>query len=408
MKVCFKTFGCTFNQADSDALITLLEAAGHSASSYCEADAVVYNTCSVKDNTQDKILYALNHEEKPVVVTGCLSQNHPDLVLEANPRAIILSISGNAGIIHALDSAIKGNAFDSLDNAPAKGVRVNGVVARVRIAEGCAGDCSYCSTKLARGNIHSYSTERVVGEVREAVSKGAVEVELCGQDAGAYGLDSGSSLAELLDEVNQVDGRFLCRVGMLNPRLADASLWNHYHKEFKFLHAPIQSASDSVLRDMNRPYDYSTFKSVIESFREAFPKGLVATDVIVGYPTETKEDFEETLEAMHELRFGIVNVSKYSARPGTRSAELKKLPTEVIKERSKAASALAREIALKENKALIGMEFDAVVVKRGPKGGFIARTTNYRPVVIKEAKLGEFCTVKITGAGQSHLAGELI
>lgn len=382
----------------------VLEGAGHRVSPYREADAVVYNTCSVKDNTQDKILRALSMEKKPVVVTGCLSQVQSALVLEANPLAIILPINDNAGIPQAVESAVNGRKAAFAGGA-AEGVRVNGAIARVRIAEGCAGNCSYCSTKLARGGIRSYPIARVASEVREAVGKGAVEVELCGQDAGAYGLDSSSNLGDLLDAVNFVPGNFLCRVGMLNPRLADASLWKHYRKEFKFLHAPLQSASDSVLRDMNRPYDYATFKSVIESFRKAFPFGLIATDLIIGYPTETEEDFEESLEAVRELRFGMVNISKYSARPGTRSAELKKLPTEVIKERSKRASALSREILSEVNDSLVGREFEAVVTERGSTGGFIARTTGYYPVVLEKARLGEFCIVRVTGTERAHLVG---
>jgi len=407
VKVCLKTSGCAYNQADSDALARALEAGSVVLASESEADVLVYNTCSVKQNTQDKLLSSIGRCTKPLVVTGCLSQANPELVLAANSRAVILPIASQGNILRAVESALK-KTRATFPPKPAFGVRVHSGVARVRIASGCAGNCTYCLTRLARGKLASRPISEVVEEVREAIALGAVEIQLCGQDAGAYGLDSGSSLGELLDAVNAVPGRFYCRVGMLNPRLADASLWTHYGKEFKFLHAPIQSASDSVLRDMNRPYDYAAFKSVMRSFRRAFPTGMTATDLIVGYPTETEDDFQETLDALAEQRFVVVNVSKYSSRPGTPAARLERLPTKTVKERSTRASALAQKIALEENEARIGKEFDAVVVERGSKGGYIARTTDYFPVVLEGVKLGEFCSVWITGAGRAHLVGRVI
>jgi len=390
-----KSFGCAYNNAETDALRQLLAAAGFRESSPATAGVLIYNTCSVKQNTQDKILSEIARCRKPLVVTGCLAQANPELVHAANPRAIILPIESHAQLPQAIRAAVNNKPFKARTAKRLAGATVNGGIARIRIAQGCAGSCTYCLTRLARGRIQSVPLTVLRKEVEDAVARGAVEIQLCSQDAGAYGLDNGSSLAELIDAVSSVPGGFKIRVGMLNPDRAPPELWKHYNdKVFKFLHLPLQSASDKVLRDMRRNYDYAGFKRVLAGFRKAFPEGLVATDVIAGYPTETEEDFRETLAALEESRFAVVNVSKFSSRPGTAAALLEKLPSKTVKQRSSEAAKLANRVTREVLAGLVGKEFDCVVTERGSKGGFMCRTDGYYPILLKRAKIGGFIRVR--------------
>lgn len=404
------TWGCTFNQADSDALARALQKAGHSLSGEAAADAVVYNTCSVKHATEQKILHAVKQQKKPLVVTGCLAQATPELVLKADPRASLLGIPAQRKLAAAVEATAKGRRVKWLAGKRSRlTASVSGVTARVRITEGCLGACSYCITRVARPGLQSFPLTDVRRVVEESVAAGAKEIQLCAQDTGCYGFDSGSSLPELLDAVCSVPGTFFVRVGMTNPQHVSPALLKAFEhpKIYKFLHVPVQSGSDSVLKAMQRPYTVKKFKGIAKTFKKKFPFGSLATDVIVGYPTESKKDFRKTLDLLNAVNPDVVNVSRFSPRPRTPAARLKKLPTQELKRRSRQASALAKKISLENNERFVGKAFQALVVEKGKAGkGVVARTLGYKPVVLKKARLGEFCGVRVTSAAASHLFGE--
>jgi len=232
-------------------------------------------------------------------------------------------------------------------------------------------------------------------------------------DSGAYGLDIGSNLPTLLRELLSVEGDFKIRLGMINPqhlaRFGDRLIeLMKSEKFYRFIHIPVQTGSEKVCREMNRPHSVKDFKKWVGKFRKAFPSITIATDIIVGYPTETEKDFEETLALIKSVKPDVVNLSKFTSRAGTKAALLKQLPTEVIKKRSEIAARLIKKIAVEKNKKYIGRTLDVLVLEKGKNKTTKGRTENYKQVVIKgKTKLGARVMVKIKSANHGSLFGEV-
>lgn len=376
-----------------------------------EADLIVLNTCSVKDATQQKILRKASDTRKPLVMTGCLVQADQQLVQKTIPLASLLGTFSEGKIVEAAESAFSGRKFVETETTeiPLLFPHVEGVIARVQISSGCASSCSFCSTKLARGNVKSYRPRQLLDAIGEDISNGAREIQLTSQDTGAYGLDCNTTLPELLERITEINGEYRVRVGMLNPQhflRMRKELIQVFRNEkiYKFFHIPIQSGSNTVLRHMKRGYSAEQAMKVILEIKEAFPKAFLETDVIVGYPTEKEEDFQKTLEFMRKAGFDVVNVSKYSARPHTPAAKLKQLNNNEIKKRSEEASELAKKIGLEKNKEWVGRKVKALVTEKA-KEGFTSRTSEYKPVMLEKAEIGEFAEVEVTEARVRCLVG---
>lgn len=405
MKVYIKTYGCTFNQADSDRMALMLKEHSHEiAESEDSADVVVLNTCSVKDATQEKIRFKAGNTRKPLVVAGCLVQATPGVIEKANPTASLVGTFSQESIVEAVESAFAGRKTTALgNNGLSRAITSEGgVFARVQINSGCASACTFCSTKLARGGVRSYRPREVLDAVEKAVARGAKEIQLASQDTGAYGIDCKVTLPELLDRICEISGEFRVRVGMCNPqhflRLQKALLKSfEQEKIYKFFHIPIQSGSENVLKHMRRGYTAVQARNAIDAIKKAFPNAVLATDVIVGYPTETQKDFGDTLKFLKWAEFDVVNVSKFSPRPKTFAAKLKPLDNKTVKERSARASALARELSLRKNRKFIGKRVKALVTEKS-KNGFSARTDDYRPVIFPDAEVGYFAEGIVAGA----------
>lgn len=423
MRVFLKTFGCTLNQSDSDLIRALLQEKGFSlAENEASAQAIIVNSCGVKESTEKRVLsyiekIARSSPRKKLVVCGCLPKISFARVRGAAPDAAILGPNNLFAVVKALEQK---NSFVDLSGSARektmlrKKIVFEGAIARVPIAFGCLGECAYCGVRQARGVLYSVPLEQIVCEVRRAVAGGAREIRLTAQDAGCWGFDlkPRNSLAELLRALNKVDGKFFIRVGMINPRHALADLSNLVDafeggKIFKFLHLPVQSGSDEVLAAMNRGYCIADFKRVVRAFQRRIPGITLATDLIIGFPTESRAEFEETLSLLEEVKPCVVNVSKYGARPGLPASALKQIDNKEVKERSIEASGLARELALQKNLALVGREFEVVFVEEGKPETIVGRTQFYKPVVVEkgEAQLREFARVKIIEAHQTWLKG---
>ncbi|MEW6328570.1 MAG: tRNA (N(6)-L-threonylcarbamoyladenosine(37)-C(2))-methylthiotransferase [Candidatus Micrarchaeota archaeon] len=440
-RVFLRTYGCTLNQADSDIIRGVLAKGGaRLVDDEEDADVVVLNTCGVKSATENRIIEkmrALNARNKKIVVAGCIPSANLALVERFAPRACVVGTGSVGRILDAVKAAREGRKVVFLDG---KGViekaslpkKREGVIARIPIAEGCVGACTFCQTRLARGRLRSYDEEYLACEIERCVKNGFREIQLTAQDTGAYGLErqGGGNLAGLVRRISDVEGaifakqkcafarsancEFRVRVGMINPEHARAMLPElisafRSGKIYKFLHVPVQSGSDSVLYEMRRPYQVRDFRFVVSGFRRAFPEITLATDVIVGYPTESEEDFRASLELISEIEPDIVNVSKFCPRPGTSASELKLLPNDVIKKRSGAMSALCRKIALEKNRKLIGKEY-AVLATEREKRGVRGRNNAYKQVVLRDERvaLGSFVNVKVAGATACCLIGERV
>ncbi len=418
--VFFLTYGCTFNFADTDALKAAVGRKYEIIGSESDANAVVMNTCSVKDSTQEKILFKakkLDAQGKGLVITGCLAQVSPELIEKAVPSASIVGVWSNARITEAIDAALAGKKIVSTRKAETLpfNVTVDGIFARVQISRGCLGRCTYCSTKLARGRLQSFPQDEIVAAVEAAVQKGAKEIQLTSQDTACYAFDfegnkngRRTNLATLVGKISQIPGRFRIRIGMGNPEhfwrirkeLAKAM---ESEKVYRFLHIPVQSGSDSVLAAMNRGYTAADYARLVEFLHEKTPDLTVETDVIVGFPTETQKDFEGTVALVKKTRPEITNISKYSARPKTLAAGMGQVDRKTVNARSTEMNALCRKIALEENCKLVGKTADVLVTERKAGKSLSARMPNYKTALLQRGAIGAFIAVRTIGYGQCYL-----
>ena len=290
-----------------------------------------------------------------------------------------------------------------------KHFRFNPIIEIVPISLGCTGNCTYCATKFARGKIRSYKIEDIIKQIDFAIKDKAKEVWITSQDTGAYGIDVGKDLVDLLKKVLEIEGKFYVRVGMMNINHAKRmfrKLIKTYENEkmFKFLHIPIQSGSNKVLSLMKREYEARDFIKLVEKFREKFPESTVATDIIVGFPHETEEDFLETYKIIEETKPDIVNVSRFSPRPMTLASKMKQISGRITKDRSRRLSALVRKISTERNSNWVGWTGNILIDEYGKKG-MKGRNIGYKQVVVDNGKLGDEYKVKITKYGQSFLYG---
>ncbi|NYZ75034.1 tRNA (N(6)-L-threonylcarbamoyladenosine(37)-C(2))-methylthiotransferase [Candidatus Micrarchaeota archaeon] len=417
MRISIETYGCTFNQADSDAIAHALSKAGNRVTSEANAQLAVLNTCGVKNATENRVLNRLRQlaeKGKKTLVTGCLAQAAPERVLAANPSASIVGTFGQNKITDAVKAIANGKRVEWLSRGGflEPSAAVDGVIARIQVARGCLGTCSFCQTKLARGGLESIPPKTILRLCEQAIASGAKELRLTAQDTGCYGFDAGTNLAELLGEVTQLPGRFRVRVGMANPehclKIMPALLKAfESEKVYKFLHVPLQSGSDGVLKAMRRTHSAKDFERAVSLFRKKFPDAMIATDAIAGFPTESETDFEKTIKAIESAQPDFANVSRYSPRPKTAAAAMKQLPDKTVGERTRKLSALCRKIVVEKNRERVGTKGIALVTERA-KNGWLARFENYVPIILDEGKLGEFVEVRVKSAGNVACRGERI
>lgn len=424
VRVYIETYGCTTNQADSDIMRGVLAKRFRLAGSVDEADVVVVNTCGVISFTERKILRRLKELKengKTVIAAGCLTRIarremervadgivSPDNVHLVD-SAVISALNGKKLVL------IKVSSTDKAALHTAKCRKRENAISIVSISEGCLGSCSYCATKIARGRLRSFSLEKIVEEVQRAVADGSKEIQLTSQDTGAYGMDRNMGrdyrLPDLLNAISELDGEFRVRVGMMNPQHAVKildELLNAFESEkiYKFLHIPVQSGDNKVLEDMRRGYTVEDFLEVVNAFRRRFDDVMISTDIIVGFPTEREESFWKSYQLIEEARPDIVNITRFSPRKGTAAYRLKDMPDWIKKERSRILTRLCEEIGLENHRKFVGKVERVLVTKRGKKNTMLARTDSYRPVVLKEGKLGEFYLVRVVDATFNYLVGD--
>jgi threonylcarbamoyladenosine tRNA methylthiotransferase CDKAL1 len=416
-KVEIETYGCAMNQADSEFMAGLLEREGFEIRE--GGDVLVVNTCTVKTPTERKILKRLRGLEnsgRRVVVTGCMPSSQPDTVKKF-PDFSFLGLNLE-DVPLAVRKEIQGGRFIKIQGGECRlkfpRVRKNPAVGILPIAQGCVGRCSFCITRKARGRLSSYPAEMILADVKKALAEGVREIWLTAQDTGAYGLDTGENLPSLMKRVSEIPGGFKVRIGMMNPNHALKFLDRlipayRNEKIYKFLHIPVQSGDNQVLGDMGRQYRTGEFKKVVRKFRKNFPSVTISTDVILGFPTESEQQFQKTRALIEEIKPEVLNISRFWLRPGTGAGKLKQLPTRISKDRSRLINEIFRKYAREKNRAWIGQEEEALVSGKGRKGGWIARNSAYKPIVIatEENLLGKFIRVRIKDATFYDLRGEI-
>lgn len=418
-RIYVESYGCSASSADSEMISGLITAGGHTLSDDTEsADLSVIVTCSVKDTTANRMAHRIRSlSSRPLVVAGCLPKAEPKTVEKLAPQASMMGPGSIGRALQIIESALDGSRTVSLVDADRSKiglpkVRLNPAVGIVEIASGCMSECAFCQTKLAKGGLTSYRIGDIVRQVKTETADGCKEIWLSSTDNGCYGLDIGSDLPELVDATSAVRRDFMIRVGMMNPmympRIRDRLLSSfESEKVYKFLHVPVQSGSDRVLAEMNRGHTAKTFRDTVRRFRNKFSDITIATDIIVGFPTETRDDLDETVRLLEDTRPDIVNLSRYSARPGTRAAEMEQIDASEIKRRSGKIAEVTDRISLERNRRWIGWSGPVNFIEVA-RDGIRGRNYAYKPIFVQElVKVGTSCTVEITDATKHSLVGEI-
>lgn len=408
MKVHVKSYGCSANMAEGEQIKGQFELAEEK-----DADMFVLNICTVKGdkNALDEIkAVKKQYPNKKIAIAGCITPSIVQPIKLIDPNAILVNT-------HHIDniSTLVNTKTDVLSHAkPIKllmpRVRSNPVVGIVPISSGCLDACAFCSTRLVKGVLFSFPSEVIVKEVEKCVADGCKEIWITGQDTCCYGFDRGTNLARLLKMVVDVPGDFKVRVGMGNPRhvpkyLAELVEVMKHPKIFKFLHIPVQAGNNEVLKAMRRGHTVETFIDIVNAVRKEIPEMTISTDIIVGYPTETEEQFEDTLKLVENVKPDVINIARFSPRPGTAAATMQgQVHGNVMKERSRQLTDVYRKVSAERNKQWLGWEGE-VIVDEKVKEGVSARNYAYKTIVIrKDIPLGTVLKVKITEASTYFLA----
>ena len=418
-KIWVEAYGCSASFADSEMISGLLVNGGHTlADSSSESDLNLVVTCSVKDVTANKMIHRIKSlKSKPLVVAGCFPKAERTTVEKLTQEASLLGPNSLGKTLDVINSTLKGKRVVALDDIDVSKVglpkvRLNPTIGIVEISNGCMSECTFCQTKLSKGDLTSYRIGDIVRQVKSEIDDGCKEVWLTSTDNGCYGFDIGADLPLLINSVCEIAKDFKVRVGMMNPmympRIRDGLLTSFEDdKVFKFLHVPVQSGSDRVLNEMKRGHTSETFRDIITKFRTKFPKFTVSTDIIVGFPTETEDDFQKTVELLEGTEPDIVNLSRYSRRPGTDAAEWDQVEVSEVKRRSKILSDLIERISLKNNQDWIGWNGDVLFDERTDRA-IKGRNFAYKPIFVKEpVKIGEKHSVEIVDATTHSLLGKI-
>jgi tRNA-2-methylthio-N6-dimethylallyladenosine synthase len=431
-----RTFGCQMNEHDSERIAGLLTADGYIATQdAAEANVVVFNTCAIRENADNRLYGNLGHlrplkERNPamrIVVAGCLAQKDGSVIQDKAPWVdVVVGTHALPGLLELLNaSETEGPQLDVREQTeifPSALPQLRDAAhhAWVSIAVGCDNACTFCIVPLVRGPQRSRALGDVLAEVQRLAREGVVEVTLLGQNVNTYGRDltvAGSSkrplFAELLRVVNEVEG--LRRIRFTSPHPHDFTpdvieAMAESDKVCEHIHFPMQSGSDEVLKRMQRSYRRERYLGWLERIREAIPDIAVSTDIIVGFPGETGEDFEGTLDAVRRARFDQAYTFQYSPRPATRAATMdEQVPKSVVQERFERLVALQESIALERMREQLGSTVEILIEGTGRKGNAQGRTRTNRVVHVPgERPIGTFVDARIVAAHPHHLDGDVV
>ncbi len=431
-----ETYGCWLNKADTNIMIQEFLRRGYVlVSSPEEADVILINTCAVRGDSEVRQLKRMRElasrlRDKFFVVAGCLAKIKIREIQRIFNKCIIVdpnSVEDVDKVVSAVERGEAGRVFLSEDRPMCKLPdyipELHGHIYVVPVQVGCLCSCTFCVTKIARqvsGRVKSYPLELIVEHVKRAVKRGAREIYITGQDVACYGFDRGYTLVELLERIlREVEGTYFIRIGMSEPeaysKIVDQilDLMKSDERIYRYFHIPVQSGSDKILRLMRRRYTVDEYRELVRKIRKTFPEACIVTDMIVGFPGETEEDFELSLKLILELEFDKVHVARFSPRPFTEAEIMERqVPDRVKKERSRRMVEIANAVSLQRNKTFVGRVLRAVLSTPEPKGdGVVARLLNYKPVILKGVRrdlLSAVCKVAITDATPVSLRGELV
>ena len=432
-----RTYGCQMNVHDSERLSGLLEDAGYvPVAEGAVADVVVFNTCAVRENADNKLYGNLSHlvpvkAENPgmqIAVGGCLAQKDQGTILAKAPNVDVVFGTHNIGSLpilleraRALDEA-QVEILESLETFPSAlpSKRDSAFSAWVSVSVGCNNTCTFCIVPALRGKEKDRRPGDILNEIQVLVDQGVLEVTLLGQNVNAYGSEFGDreAFSKLLRACGEIDG--LERVRFTSPHPRDftddvIAAMAETANVMPQLHMPLQSGSDEVLQRMRRSYRQDRYLGIIEKVRAAMPDAAITTDIIVGFPGETEADFEQTLHVVREARFAAAFTFQYSKRPGTPAAEMPdQIPQAVVTERYNRLLDTVNEVTLAENQGQVGREVEVLIsVGEGKKDAATARISGRAPdnrlvhvaldAALPAPRPGDMVTAEITHAAPHHL-----
>lgn len=442
-KVFIKTYGCQMNVYDSEKMMDLMNLSGYTKTENIEdANLIILNTCEIREKASEKVyseLGRINNRKRAgkdfvITVAGCVSQSQGDQIFKRAPYVdIVVGPQSYHSLPNLVEEALKNkknnitkNRFieldfveeEKFDKLPEETLSV-GASKFVSVQEGCDKFCTYCVVPYTRGAEFSRPIEAVYREVLSVVSKGAKEITLLGQNVNAYhgvGPEGNQlNLATLIRKIAKINGLERIRYTTSYPTDMDQDLIDAHGEEQKlmpFLHFPAQSGSDKILKLMNRKYTREVYLDLIAKFRKSRPDIVFSSDFIVGFPGETEEDFEETMDIVEKVNYGSCYSFKYSPRPGTPAAEREQLPEEVKTKRLIKLQSLLTKQQLAFNESCIGTVKHVLFDKDGKYNNQLIGKTEYMQSVHVNAKhedlYGKIVPVKITAASINSLSGSII
>jgi len=427
MEIFIKNYGCSTNLADGETLAGCLIKAGYKiVKSISEAKLVLYNTCAVKEPTENRIIESLKRipTNKKLLIIGCLPLINFDRL---NKEVRFDGVSGPAigkEVVEVVNKIFSGEKifainkeFKSTPSLELPCLRSNNTIGIIPVSYGCLGSCSYCSVVFARGRLRSHSIQEIKDRLKNDLNDGVKEIWITAQDTACFGRDQGVTLTNLLNALLSIKKDFRLRIGMMTPNMVkdiqkDLMEEMMDQRVFKFLHLPVQSGDDQVLKLMQRRYSIEEFKEVIKDFKRKFPNLTLATDIICGLPGEGENEFKKTLKLIKDVKPDIVNISKFFPRPKTLAKKMKHLTpsSKEIKSRSSIASKLTKLISLENNKKWIGWSGKILIDEKGKvPESWVGRNYAYKPIVVKKSELilGKFVRVEIIKAFPTYLEGKL-
>jgi MiaB-like tRNA modifying enzyme len=419
-KIFVESYGCSANSADMEIVMGILVNGNHIVvDKLNEADAAIVLTCTVKTPTERKVMKRLKSIEKskmPLIVAGCMPKAQRELLELKLPNSSLLGPDNLENVNDAVRTSIEGrkNVYlesVSLDKTCLPRIRRNKVIHIQPISSGCLGNCSYCIVKNARGSINSFSYTGIIHDVKEAIINGCMEIWITAEDTAAYRNEE-TSLPGLIKQILELKEEFRIRIGMMTPNQANPLLDDlidviNNRKIYNFLHLPLQSGSDEILKKMRRKYSIGVFLDLVKKFREKIKNLTVSTDIICGFPGETEAQFEESLNIIEQVRPEILNISRFWPRPGTEAATLpEQVHGRITKERSRKLTKVWRKIALEKGQEWVGWQGKVLVNEHGKKGYRIGRNFAYKAIAFpSDIETGRFVDVEVTQAKVGYLLG---
>jgi len=425
INILVKSHGCSSNLSDGEAIKGMLKNADFTLvdENTEEIAVTIHNICTVKGDKK-----ALNEIKETItkrphaylIVTGCIPPSLVPKLKELKENITIVNTHNLREIVSAVEEAIHDNPQIIVEpkrkpKILLNKIRTNPIIGIVPISNGCLGKCSYCSVKIIKGKLYSYPQDLIIKEVETCVKEGCKEIWITAQDTAAYGKDIGTNITELLQKVTEIPGEFMIRLGMANPHYIKEHIDQlieilKHPKMYKFVHIPVQSGNNKILKAMKREYTSEEFREMIIKMKKEIPEITIATDVIVGFPGETTDQFYETVKLVQEIQPPVLNISRFRQRPDTAAANMKdQIEKEEARDRSKKMTTAFEFAGFDANRKWKGWQGEALIIEKGKDNTMKARNYAYRQIIIPDSgKIGEKIKVKITGFSKHYLRGERI